>query len=220
MTKSNGGAKPRANQRKRTRAALVQAAGEAMRKGQTPTVEEAAEAAGVSRATAYRYFGSQQALVLEVSLEQFNVDPESAELNEGPVEARVDAAIRGLVKMTWEHETYFRTFLMHALEQWLRTQREGAEGYPVRKGRRLEWLERALAPLPAKMPRQDRRLRIALSMLCGVEAMIVAKDVWGCTEREAEEASRWAAQVLLQAAGQDVSLLQMLAATQRRSGPE
>lgn len=213
---SNSTAKRRSGQRQRTRAALVQAAVEAVRKGQTPTVEEAAEAAGVSRATAYRYFGSQQALLLEVSLEGMNAAPAST-IGEGPVEARLDAAVRGLVGMAWEHEPYLRTFLMLSLERWLQARKSGAEGYPVRKGRRLAWLERALEPLRSLTPRQDRRLRVALSMLCGVEAMIVAKDVCGCTQREAEDASRWAAQVLLQAAERDVSLLQILAATQRGS---
>ena len=217
---SSNGAKPRLNQRQRTRAALVEAASEAVRRGQTPTIEEAAEAAGVSRATAYRYFGSQQALLLEVSLEKFNVNPDSAELNEGPVEARVDAAIRGLVKMAWDHEPYLRTFLMHSLEQWLRTQKNGGDGYPLRKGRRLLWFERVLAPLQELKPRQKRRLRTALCMLCGVEALIVAKDVCGCTQREAEDASRWAAQAILQAAVRDVSLLQMMATAQRQSAAE
>jgi hypothetical protein len=32
------------------------------------------------------------------------------------------------------------------------------------------------------------------------EAMTVAKDVCGCTARQAEEASRWAAQAILRAA--------------------
>lgn len=202
MAMSSNGAKPRANQRQRTRAALVEAASEAVRKGQTPTVEEAAEAAGVSRATAYRYFGSQQGLLLEVSLEEIAGTPKRS-IPGGSVETRVDAAIRGLVRMAWEHERYLRTFLMLSLEQWLQAGKSGAEGYPVRKGRRLAWFEEALAPLQNLKPRQKRRLRTALCMLCGVEALIVAKDVCGCTELEAEEASRWAAQAILRAAVRD-----------------
>lgn len=212
MAMSSNGGKPRLKQRQRTRAALVDAASEAVRKGQTPTIEEAAEAAGVSRATAYRYFGSQQTLLLEVSLEQFNVDPDSKELNEGPVEARVDAAIRAMVHMAWDHETYLRTFLMHSLEHWLRTHKNGTDDYPLRKGRRLPWFERAMAPLQELKPRQKRRLRTALCMLCGVEAMIVAKDICGCTDREAEETSRWAAQAILLAAVREDSVASLQSA--------
>src|SRR4029453_11499969 len=54
----------RTRQKARTRAALVDAAREVLSKGTTPTVEEAAEVAAVSRATAYRYFPNQRALLV------------------------------------------------------------------------------------------------------------------------------------------------------------
>ena len=54
----------RTRQKARTRAALVDAARELLSKGRTPTVEEAAEVAAVSRATAYRYFPNQRALLV------------------------------------------------------------------------------------------------------------------------------------------------------------
>ena len=59
-------ADPRANQKERTRAAIVEAATEIVRSGTTPTVQAAAEAAKVSRATAYRYFPTQDSLLHEV----------------------------------------------------------------------------------------------------------------------------------------------------------
>src|SRR5262245_59503744 len=58
---------PRANQKQRTRAAIVEAAGRLLRRGGTPTVAEAAEEAKVSRATAYRYFPTPEDLLLEVA---------------------------------------------------------------------------------------------------------------------------------------------------------
>ena len=77
-------------------------------------------------------------------------------VDEGPVESRVDAAIRSLVRMAYEHEPV------------LRTHQKSNDNYPLRKGRRIAWLDRALAPLKCLSPRQ----RTALSMLYGVEAMI------------------------------------------------
>src|SRR5438105_15805173 len=74
-------ADPRANQKKRTRAAIVQAASDLLREGTPPTVAEAAERALVSRATAYRYFPTQELLLLEVA----HLEPLVA-----PVEALVD----------------------------------------------------------------------------------------------------------------------------------
>lgn len=195
--------KPRLNQRRRTRAALVEAATQAVRRGEAPTIESAAAAAGISRATAYRYFTSQQALLLETSLDVVSTMPDPSPIDEGPVESRVDMAIRFLVRMAHSHEPFMRTCLMLSMDHWLQTHKDGKDGHALRKGRRIPWLDRALAPLRELSPRQKRRLRTALSMLCGVEAMIVAKDVCGCTARQAEDASRWAAQAILRAALED-----------------
>jgi AcrR family transcriptional regulator len=192
--------KIRLNQRQRTRAALVHAAMQAVSRGETPTVESAAEDAGVSRATAYRYFTSQQALLLETSLEEFNAPSSAGGIHSGPVESRVDAAVRGLLSMADHRESYLRTFLMCSMEQWLRSQKEGRENYPVRKGRRLEWLDHALSPLDSMPAGQMRRLKIALSMVCGIEALVVAKDVCRCSAAETEEACAWAANAILNAA--------------------
>ena len=54
----------RIRQKERTRAALLDAARELVARGEMPGVEEAAETAGVSRATAYRYFPNQRALLV------------------------------------------------------------------------------------------------------------------------------------------------------------
>jgi len=53
----------RTEQKGRTRSALVAAARRLVASGVSPTVEQAATAAAVSRTTAYRYFPSQAALL-------------------------------------------------------------------------------------------------------------------------------------------------------------
>src|SRR5271156_3216780 len=58
----------RSRQKARTRAAVVNAAAEMLRRGHQPTVAEAAEAAGVHRATAYRYFPTAASLLADASL--------------------------------------------------------------------------------------------------------------------------------------------------------
>src|SRR5687767_4797043 len=70
-------ADPRANQKERTRSAVVAAATQLLRQGAQPTVAEAAELAKVSRATAYRYFPTQEAMLVEVA--QVNPAAESVE---------------------------------------------------------------------------------------------------------------------------------------------
>ena len=58
----------RSRQKLRTRRALIEAAGALIREGRTVTIAEAAEAAEVSLATAYRYFSSPQELLQETRL--------------------------------------------------------------------------------------------------------------------------------------------------------
>ena len=53
----------RSAQKARTRDALVAAARDLVAAGVTPTVEDAAAAASISRSTAYRYFPNERALL-------------------------------------------------------------------------------------------------------------------------------------------------------------
>src|SRR5467141_692374 len=54
----------RVDQKRRTRDALIAAARQLVATGTTPTIEAAAEAAAISRTTAYRYFPNQRALLV------------------------------------------------------------------------------------------------------------------------------------------------------------
>ena len=56
----------RTNQKARTRAALLDAARALLAEGVSPTVEQAADRAAISRTTAYRYFANQRALLTAV----------------------------------------------------------------------------------------------------------------------------------------------------------
>ena len=70
----------RRNQKARTREALITAARTLLADGTTPTVEEAAAAATVSRTTAYRYFPNQRALIgaAHPQIEQASLLPDDA----------------------------------------------------------------------------------------------------------------------------------------------
>src|ERR1700694_655771 len=63
---SPGGMRHR--QKNRTRKALLNAAAELMRQGREPTVADVAEVGEVSRATAYRYFPTQESLLVEMRM--------------------------------------------------------------------------------------------------------------------------------------------------------
>jgi AcrR family transcriptional regulator len=165
----------RTNQKARTRLAITRAAGELVAAGLSPTVAEAADAAGVSRATAYRYFSTQEALLLEVLLDSSVPDMEAVITGveqSDDVEARLLAIIHAAVDLYMTNEPAFRAMLRGSLE--------GESERRLRGGRRMGWLERALEPLRADLPKQDfTRLVSGLSVLCGIETLIVLRDVVG-----------------------------------------
>ena len=112
---------PRVAQKNRTRKALIQAAWELLLKGVQPTVEEVAEAADISRATAYRYFPSRERLLIEAVLSRESVSSQevlSAERDSSPVErvARVHSYIQNLVA---KNETLYRSLVRSSLEEWM-----------------------------------------------------------------------------------------------------
>jgi hypothetical protein len=68
----------------------------------------------------------------------------------------------------------------------------------------VEWIERALAPARGKLgKRRFEQLVSALAMVIGWEALIVARDVRGSSQKDAEDVSAWAARALVRAAIDD-----------------
>ncbi len=192
---------PRANQKERTRAAIVEAATRILRSGATPSVAAAAEAAKVSRATAYRYFPTPEALHIEVA----GITPTFAPLEqlvqalEGEdLESRLSTFSKTFNALTFANEAQMRMALKVYLDTWLGG-RDGAQTPPVREGRRMRWLEAVLQPAKrGSTKKQWRRLQAALALTVGTDAMVIMKDVCRMDDEEAQEVLLWAAQTLLQ----------------------
>ena len=184
----------RTRQKARTRGALLTAARELLADGRTPTVEDAAEAAGVSRATAYRYFPNQRALLVAAHPEIDATELLGENPPAGP-EERLDRTVRELTRLTIDTEPELRTMLRLSLEP-----RPGDE-LLLRQGRAIGWIEEALAPLEGRLPRSAlRRLVLAIRSACGIEALVWLTDVAGLSRRQASEIMRWAALALLRSA--------------------
>jgi AcrR family transcriptional regulator len=203
----------RINQKRRTRAAILAAAVELLEGGQRPTVAEVADAALVSRATAYRYFPTQEYLLFEAALEstRSDIDRELDEntLPEDP-EARLEMLIDALQKRIIDKEAAFRTMLRLSLEQSPQEEEQyGGESVPsprLRGGGRVRWIEKALAPVEGRFEESDfRRLVAALSLCMGIEALVVLRDVCALESSEAEEVLRWAARTLLRSSLAEVN---------------
>ncbi|MQT12536.1 TetR/AcrR family transcriptional regulator [Segnochrobactrum spirostomi] len=190
----------RVNQRLRTRRALLEAARTLMAEGKTPSVSEVADAALVSRATAYRYFPHQDMLLLEAGLDEaFDaVTPAGLDALADPVE-RVSAVQTHLVGLVLANEDQFRHFLAAALQR-----RAADQDFPPRGGRRLAALGEALQPFEGTLGAEAHgRLLNALAVLCGGEALIALKDICHLSDADACGVLDWAAQALVSAAFRD-----------------
>ena len=198
---------PRANQKARTRAAIVEAAARLLARSGPPTVAEAADEAKVSKATAYRYFPTSEALLLEVSELTPAVAPVEAMLDalpdELPAEDRLLRLVDSMAPIVQAEEVPMRAALRVYLETWLRDRgSERASSIPVREGRRIRWLDAVLAPVRRELgDARAKKLRSALAFTLGIEALVVLKDVCRIDdEGEALSVQRWAAAALLRAA--------------------
>jgi|RhiMethySRZTD1v2_1073278.scaffolds.fasta_scaffold1168090_2 AcrR family transcriptional regulator len=191
----------RANQKRRARKDLLQAASRLMKQGRKPSIDEIAEEALVSRATAYRYFPGLEALLVEASLDVSVPSPQ--ELFErasstDPV-ARVQSVDTALHDVIGGNEAPFRMMLIHALERGL--ERKDGDELPIRQNRRTALIETALEPLRGELtPQAFETLSRALALIIGTEGMIVVRDVLQLEDATARKVKQWAIAALIEAA--------------------
>lgn len=178
----------------------MRAAGALLREGGKPSLDEIAQQAGVSRATAYRYFPGLDALLSEAA-----VDLLMPELDEvlgagapgDPFErlALVDETFDRVVR---EAEVPLRLMLARIVE---RSVGRGPDDPPLRQNRRQPLIEQALAPLAPRLGKARlERLSHALTMVIGTEAFLALNDVAGLGAENAREVRRWTIDALVAAA--------------------
>ena len=185
----------------RTRDLMVRTAVGLMQMGKTPSVSDAAEAAGVSRATAYRYFPSQSALVEAVvdhalgPILQWDSTSQDAE-------ERVSDLLASSNDRIVEFEATFKAALGLSLAQWAQMRSDATPPGPrFQRGHRIDLLERALAPVRDRLSEAEfGRLAKALSLTFGLEVILVLKDIWQVDVDEMQDLAVWAARTLVRAA--------------------
>lgn len=188
----------RENQKRRTRRHLLDAAARLMAQGRSPTLEDVAAEALVSRATVYRYFPSAEALAGEVALDIVTPQAETmfgANAGADPVE-RLDKVDAAFDEMVYGNEMALRALVVRSLQQRM----AGEEGQ-VRQNRRGPMIDAALAPARKDFkPAQLAMLRKALGLVIGTESMLAFKDVLGLDAAEARRVKRWMIRALVDAA--------------------
>lgn len=163
----------RTRQKARTREALLHALQALLDAGQDPSVAQVADAAGVSRTTAYRYFPDQQALLAAAM-------PETGLSSLLPDDAPDDPVVRLNVTLD-AHFDFLRRWepqLRAALRSSLLP---GASRPTLRGGRAVLWYEQAL-PGPENARHE---LAVRLRAAAGIEPYIWLTDVAGLSPDEA-----------------------------------
>ena len=186
----------RSAQKSRTRAALVAAARDLVAAGVTPTIEDAAAAASISRSTAYRYFTNERALLIAAHPEIVaeSMLPENPPLDPA---ARLDAVVANFSAMILDTEAQQRTMLRLSLEM----DTAERDALPLRQGRAIAWIAEALDGLRHDLSdEQFRQLVLSIRATVGIEAIVWLVDVAGISRNDAVALTRWSAQALLQRA--------------------
>jgi AcrR family transcriptional regulator len=176
-----------------------------VRRGRIPSVAEVAQSAGVSRATAYRYFPSRSKLVSAVIAEAL-APVRRAVPQAGDAKARLHELLDRTYSRFHEFEPHMRAALQLALEHQSLEAAGLLEEEPFRRGQRTEILATTIEPLKKKLSKKtyDRLLR-ALAVVYGIEPMVILKDICGASERETEAVVRWMMDALVDAALREAS---------------
>jgi AcrR family transcriptional regulator len=189
-------AEPTAVQR-RTRRAIVDAAARSLAEGKIPTVAAAAESAEMSRATAYRYFPTQQALLVEAQLQAAVKPPDTAAASAiaDPAE-RLAALVLTVNDWAYDNEAHLRLLLRMSLQP-----DEAGEPSFHRPAKRLEFLDEWFDSIHPQLDHEtSARLRNALALLFGIDPVVTFTDVCQISQAEAQDSLTWAARVMIHAA--------------------
>jgi AcrR family transcriptional regulator len=188
----------RTRQKSLTHDALIGATRELIAEGRTPTVEDAAAQAGISRTTAYRYFPNQRAMLIAAHPEIDRKSLLGANPPRDPAD-RLGAVLDEFFRITLESEPQLRMALRLSLDRG-----PAQNDNSLRRGRAVVWIEDALEPLLGQLSKQElRKLALAIRSAAGIEALVWLTDVGQLSRAQAVETMRWSALALLRVATGD-----------------
>ncbi|HCH7937932.1 TPA: TetR/AcrR family transcriptional regulator [Providencia rettgeri] len=191
--------------RKRTYVLLVTTALDLFEKGAMPSVSELALEAGVSRATAYRYFPTQTDLITAVVNESLGPiltwRPQSVKTEE-----RIDELLTYAFPRMFEHEGVLRAALQASLQQWAqgRSTPLSIKDKRQERGNRKDILTMVTSPMKSEFPQEiiDKVIR-AFSVIYGSEIFLVLKDIWKMEDSQVTELAQWMAKAIMNQAVAD-----------------
>lgn len=192
--------------RARTRRLLIDTAMSMYEQGAFPSITEVANAAQLSRATAYRYFPTQSALVSAMVDESLGPI-----LSWQPTQPDARQRIAELLSFAYprmlQHEGVLRAALHLSLQQWADNRNHPNNEEKLVRGNRKRLLKLAVEPLEGKLePEALQRVIHAFSLIYGSEVFMVLKDIWHLDEAGIQDVTQWMGKAILLQAETDARL--------------
>lgn len=179
----------RTNQKIETRAKILNTAQLFLKKEQAFSLEDVAQKTNISRATIYRYYSNIDILITEAALDIQTKEPETVakDLEGKSKNEQLIGVQHYFNKLAIDHENAFRKYLSNAIQSTSKIKR-GA--------RRKKTLELILKDTNYNSKTKEDISNL-LTMLMGIEPLVVAKDVCGKNNDEAIALMQWGLELIL-----------------------
>ncbi|WP_276167141.1 TetR/AcrR family transcriptional regulator [Zobellia alginiliquefaciens] len=180
----------RTNQKIETRSKILISAQYFLNNGLEFNLEDIAKRSGISRATIYRYFSNVDILAAEAGLD---VNTKSSEtifenLKGKTLENKILEIQDYYNTLAIAHEKLFRKYISTVLDSSTPTPKRGA--------RRKKTLQLVFEGTEYTQ-KEKKDLSNLLTVLMGIEPLIVTKDVCGLNNSESTELMKWGMELLL-----------------------
>lgn len=181
----------RTNQKQETRKKIMISAQHFLKQGSEFSLEDVAKKTGISRATIYRYFSNVDVLATEAGLDISTKSPETIyeDVSELSFQDKILEVQHYYNTLSVNNENTFRRYLANVID--------ANTPEPKRGARRKKTLELILKE--EDMSSKEREdLANLLTVLMGMEPLIVTKDVCGLNSVESLQLMRWGMELILQ----------------------
>ena len=184
--------KGRTGQKQKTREKILQAAKDLQERGMEFNLETVAKIAGISRATIYRYYSNKDILSAEAVLDMRTRTPDQilAEYSQADLQTTLLGIQQYYNTLAINNEKAFRKYLSVILNP--------ENPISVRGARRVRTLTSALGDKKHSLSEEDqKRLIYIATLMMGIEAFIVTRDVCQLDEETAEEVLQWGLKTMI-----------------------
>lgn len=186
----------RTNQKQQTRRNILKNTQLLLKEKSHLSLEDVANASGISRATIYRYFSNIDILCSEASLDINTKLPETIyeEVKHLDIVNRILAIQDYFNELALSNESAFRKYISIYLKEDITNQKQ-----PLRGSRRTACLKLALAQFKNDLDTETYNKLIAASTsLMGIEPLITTKDVCNLKNDEVKDCLKWGLKIILE----------------------